>query len=326
MSAVIPVSSFDLPVSQETPASHFGFSLTRGAHAMELPRVLPASRLGDRPAAATVLSGIEELDALTGGLPRGGLSEICGPASSGRTSVLLAVMARMTVQGEVCALVDGCDSFDPKSASSAGVDLNRLLWVRCSPRRHRDTEKSIADCRLSIADCGNTGRGQLGSGARQARASVGRTGGFAGHRTSTLDCLEQALKATDLLLQGGGFGLVVVDLGDVPAQVARRVPLTSWFRFRRAVENTRTVLMVLEQEPYAKTCASVVVKLSAVSSQLSARLQASGCGLQEQHAPAHARILSGLEISAELVRSAAQRKKPVQSAWSRWESRTEWAG
>ena len=83
---------------------------------MELPRVLPASRLEDRPAAATVLSGIEELDALTGGLPRGGLSEICGPASSGRTSVLLAVMARMTAHGEVCALVDGSDSFDPKSA------------------------------------------------------------------------------------------------------------------------------------------------------------------------------------------------------------------
>ena len=76
------------------------------------------------------------------------------------------------------------------------------------------------------------------------------------------------MKATDLLLQGGGFGLVVVDLGDVPAQAARRVPLTSWFRFRRAVENTRTVLMVLEQEPYAKTCASVV--LTTVSGQLSA--------------------------------------------------------
>ena len=89
-----------------------------------------------------------------------------------------------------------------------------------------------------------------------------------------MDSLEQALKATDLLLQGGGFGLVVVDLGDVPAPAARRVPLTSWFRFRRAVENTRTVLMVVEQEPYAKTCASVVCKLSAISSQLSARLQA----------------------------------------------------
>ena len=141
-----------------------------------------------------------------------------------------------------------------------------------------------------------------------------------------MDSLEQALKATDLLLQGGGFGLVVVDLGDVPAQAARRVPLTSWFRFRRAVENTRTVLMAVEQEPYAKTCASVVCKLSAISSQLSARLQAAGSRLQEKQQPAHARILSGLEISAEMVRSAAQGKKPARSAGARWESRTAWAG
>ncbi|MBZ5509830.1 MAG: DNA recombination/repair protein RecA [Acidobacteriia bacterium] len=310
---------------------------------MEMPSVVAASRLADRPAAAMVRSGIEALDALTGGLPRGGLTEICGPASSGRTSVLLAVMAKMTAQGEVCALVDASDSFDPKSAFSAGVDLNRLLWVRCSPRRHGGTEKSIADCRLSIADCGRSGQWPVASGERKATASMadgpldcarGRlwpmaeTGSSAamGHRRSTMDSLEQALKATDLLLQGGGFGLVVVDLGDVPAPAARRVPLTSWFRFRRAVENTRTVLMVVEQEPYAKTCASVVCKLSAISSQLSARLQASGSRLQEMQQPAHARILSGLEISAEMVRSAAQGKKPVRSAGARWESRTAWAG
>ena len=99
---------------------------------IELPPVVAASRLADRPAAATVASGIEALDALTGGLPRGGLSEICGPASSGRSSVLMAVMARMTAQGEVCALVDASDSFDPKSAEAAGVELRRVLWVRCA--------------------------------------------------------------------------------------------------------------------------------------------------------------------------------------------------
>ena len=37
-------------------------------------------------------SGIPELDALTGGLPRGCLTEICGPASSGRTTLLLAAL------------------------------------------------------------------------------------------------------------------------------------------------------------------------------------------------------------------------------------------
>jgi recombination protein RecA len=318
MSAAVPVSSFQFPVSNDearglTPTASvtaFAARLPRlrsgqvppcpSPGAVELPRVVAASRLADRPAAAMVLSGIEALDALTGGLPRGGLTEICGPASSGRTSVLMAVMAKMTVQGEVCALVDTSDSFDPKSAEAAGVELKRVLWIRCSK------SKSMANGRWSMAKTGSS-------------AAMG-------HRRSTMDSLEQALKAADLLLQGGGFGLVVVDLGDVPAQAARRVPLTSWFRFRRAVENTRTVLMVVEQEPYAKTCASVVVKLSAVSSQLPARLQAPGSRLQEMQEPAHARILSGLEISAEMVRSAGQGKKPVQSAGSRWGSRTAWAG
>jgi hypothetical protein len=273
--------------------------------AIELPPVVPASRLAERPATATALTGIEALDALTGGLPRGALSEICGPASSGRTSVLLSLMAAMTARSEVCALVDTSDSFDPKSAEAAGVDLRRLLWVRCSKSR------------LQASGFGNQASGlQQLPAIRKSQIT---------NRKSQMDSLEQALKATDLLLQGGGFGLVIVDLADVPPQAARRVPLTSWFRFRRAVENTRAVLLVLGQEPYAKTCASLVCKLSAVRSQLCARLRASG-KLQENEQPAHARILSGLEITAEILRSAAQRKKPVQSARSQWDSKTAWAG
>ena len=266
MSAAVQVSSFQFPVSS-----------ARSDRAVELSQVVPASRLAARPAAAIVLSGIEALDALTGGLPRGGLTEICGPASSGRTSVLMAVMAKITALGEVCALVDASDSFDPKSAEAAGVELRRLLWIRCSPRRHPSaalgagsgTENRVigrsgdrviengSSGQWSVASGQRSGEWRVGSGERTATASMvdglldcarGRlwsmaiTGSSAamGHRPSTMDSLEQALKATDLLLQGGGFGLVVVDLGDVPVQAARRVPLTSWFRFRRAVENTRT--------------------------------------------------------------------------------------
>jgi recombination protein RecA len=321
MSAAVHGSSFQFPVSSDqAQVSRFALQVSRGGalpeRGMEMPLVVAASRLADRPAAATVVSGIEALDALTGGLPRGGLTEICGPASSGRTSVLLAVMAKMTAQGEVCALVDASDSFDPKSAEAAGVELRRVLWIRCSPRRHGEN-RVIGRSGDRVIENGRGGQWSVAGGQSKSQITNGK---------SQMDSLEQALKAADLLLQGGGFGLVVVDLGDVPAQAARRVPLTSWFRFRRAVENTRTVLMVVEQEPYAKTCASVVCKLSAISSQLSARLQATGSRLQEMQEPAHARILSGLEISAEMVRSAAQGKKPVRSAGARWESRTAWAG
>ena len=71
------------------------------------------------------------MDALTGGLPRGCLTEICGPASSGRTTVLLAALAAATRRGEFCAVVDASDALDPQSAAAAGVELERLLWVRC---------------------------------------------------------------------------------------------------------------------------------------------------------------------------------------------------
>ncbi len=156
----------------------------------------------------TVSAGVPEIDRLTGGLPRGALTEICGPASSGRTSVLMAAMAVRTEAAEVCALVDAQDAFDPHSAAEAGVRLGQLLWVRCRN-------------------------------------------------------VDQALRATDLLMQGGGFGLIALDLGDTPARVARAIPLPVWFRMRRAVENTPTILVALEQEPNAKTCASLVLRMEA---------------------------------------------------------------
>src|SRR5215467_1618737 len=92
----------------------------------KLARVTAASCLGVRPTPELVSSGIPELDALTGGLARGCLSEICGPASSGRTSVLLATLAAFTRGGEYCAVIDASDSLDPHSLAAAGTDLDRL--------------------------------------------------------------------------------------------------------------------------------------------------------------------------------------------------------
>jgi recombination protein RecA len=159
-----------------------------------------------RPAPETVRTGVSELDAVTGGLPRGCLTEIFGPASSGRSSLLVSILAASTERQEVCALVDAEDSFDPLSAVAAGVRLERLLWVRCA------------------------------------------------HNA------EHALKAADLLIHGGGFGLVAMDLGDTSPAIARRISLTSWFRLRRAVENTPTVLVTVARQSNAKTCASMMLE------------------------------------------------------------------
>src|SRR5215472_14440453 len=77
-------------------------------------------------------SGVPELDAvLGGGFPRGSVVELCGPASSGRTSLAFSLLAQATEQQEACAFVDVSDSLDPLSLAAAGVELPRLLWIRC---------------------------------------------------------------------------------------------------------------------------------------------------------------------------------------------------
>ena len=339
------------------------FPEPRGESLLQLPRgVVPGSRLEARPAPATVPSGVAEIDALAGGLPRGALSEIFGPASSGRTALMLSALAAATRRQEVCALVDAGDSLHPESAAAAGIELQRLLWIRCgsySPQRHRDTEEiddfRIDDCRLKTetpataprihTDTRGFNRKSSIFNHQSSRTSKLETRNFSAHwPLPTGHCfwdsrLTQVLKATDLLLQSGGFGMVVLDLGDVPPRFARRIPLASWFRFRRAVENTPTVLLVIEQEPYVKTCASLALKMqpselvqrskfvqqhSAISNQHSAvHFSVAHMNCVSCNAPAHAQLLRTLPARAEIAHDRFQRK-PVGSAVAEFAARANW--
>ena len=288
--------------------------------------ITPASQLESRPAPEMVPTGIPALDAaLAGGLPRGCLTEICGPASSGRTAVLLAALAAATRRGEFCAVVDASDALDPHSAASAGVDLDRLLWVRCgedSPPRHRGTEKQ-----------GNQKDGGLISRAPFAR-EVGifeqTAFNFDGKKSNASDQrLEQVLRATDLLLESGGFGLIILDLADLPPQAARRIPLTTWFRFRRAVENKPTILLAIEQHPIAGSCSSLLLQLGAqsFSEEKMNEDQSNSSGKAAASAqitrPTHAHLLTELKINAEPIRSRLDRKPALSVMFA---TKTAWAG
>jgi recombination protein RecA len=204
-------------------------------------------RLYERPAPEFLPSGIASLDSVLGGIPRGCVTDIFGPASSGRTSILHSVMAQATSCEEFCALVDASDAFDPVSAAAAGVALERLLWIRC--------------------------------------------GGNA----------EHSLKTADLLLQAGGFGLVVMDLGDIAPETARRISLASWYRLRRAVENTPTALVVMERAPHARACALLAMECART------RVQWSG-------APGCSQLLRGAAFAVE-------RRKPLRPASAGFEAR-----
>jgi hypothetical protein len=77
-------------------------------------------------------TGIEVVDRLTGGgVPRGALTEICGAESTGRTTLMFALLSEATRRGECCAWIDAAGVFDPASAAEAGADLERVLWVNC---------------------------------------------------------------------------------------------------------------------------------------------------------------------------------------------------
>ncbi len=72
---------------------------------------------------------------------------------------------------------------------------------------------------------------------------------------------HHALQATDLLIQAGGFGLVVLDLGDTPPETARRIPLASWFRLRHAAERTGAALLALGLQVNARSCSAVQIEM-----------------------------------------------------------------
>ena len=136
--------------------------------ARQLDRTLTTalSQVDPRDEHALAPSGISVLDArLGGGLPRGQLSELVGPRSSGRTSLLLQMMAAATARGELVALVDALDMLDVESAAAAGVDLTRLLWIRghvvtnqglCRELNQRAIEQTIRAFAL-VLQAGNFG-------------------------------------------------------------------------------------------------------------------------------------------------------------------------
>lgn len=167
-----------------------------------------AFRVREKAVVETLSTGVSEIDASTGGLPRGAISEIFGPPSSGRTSLMYSMLSYATRHEETCALVDTNDVFAPTAATAAGVDFDRLLWTRCA---------------------GN---------------------------------LEHAFKATDLLLHAGGFGLVILDLGDVAGKEARRIISSWWYRFRRTVEDRPTVLAVISEEACTRSCAALTLEMN----------------------------------------------------------------
>jgi hypothetical protein len=199
---------------------------------------------------------VPALPVLPGGIPRGGILELIGRRSSGRTAVSLHILAQATQRGEICAVIDANDNFHPASAVQAGVCLDRIVWVRC--------------------------------------------GGNA----------EHAMRSADLLLHAGGFGVVMLDVTEVAMRILNHIPLSYWFRFQRAVENTATILLVNTRTSQARSCAANAITLELKSPVWSG----------SNDAPLF-RFLQGLETLAKPQRPANRPAHKLTARSNDWPAR-----
>jgi len=188
---------------------------------------------------------------LRGGLPRGQLSELTGACSSGRMTLLLQLMAAATRRGEIAALVDTLDCFDVASAAAAGVDLDRLLWIRG------------ADSGLGTRDSGTQ---HTRTQNVRSRNMESRIPDRESRIPSSVDrAIDRALKALNLVLQAGGFGIVAIDLADVPAVTLRQIPFTTWPRVQRVIEGSDTACVLVTPEPLARSAGGLTLSLTSRS-------------------------------------------------------------
>jgi len=331
--------------------------------------------------AATGVGAVDQ--ELGGGLPVGALTEMVGAEGSGRTSLALKFVAEMTAEGRVCAWVDVSDALRPEAAAACGVDLGRMLWVRCG-RHPSQSRESFAEGRSEFSlpakyrvappavkglHGGGFGGHPRGEGKGMGEAVegllrgagvdrvVGTPRGCGGNPTSqnrdvghpeglpvsryhpthrdtaAMDGaperrglvvpsgrvwarMEQGLRVTDLLLQAGGFAVIVLDLGSVTAECVSRIPLATWFRYRAAAERTRACVVLLTQHACAKSSAGLVLRME--SGEVMAR---------------EGTVLAGFARRMDVARQrfaeqkvVAMRKPPQRAGVATWESRAAWAG
>lgn len=328
--------------------------------AQRIPSALTPAPKIIRPVAAV---GIEALDdALQGGLPIGAISELAGPQCSGRTSVALSFLAKTSLVAKVCAWIDVSNALHPESAAAAGVDLDRLLWVRCGVSASANAShtnrndfalpekclaappvkkgmhgggfgphpryevKGLSDAvgkllrpEVTAPKCAEPQRRMRNEKAieplQPSQSFRTRKPMVSGKPWSRI---EQALRVTDLLLQAGGFGAIVLDMGGIAPEYASRVPLATWFRYRAAAERTQTSILLLTQHACAKSSAAIVLHLQP------------GSALREEKT-----VFTGVEYRVEVARQRFQtissnivplRKPPQRATDVHWESRNPWAG
>ncbi len=251
----------------EALLADLGSRVQRGAGALEpLPRIP---------------TGLPEIDRLLGGgAPRGRLCEISGPLSSGRTSLVLGLLASVTRSGECAAVVDRADALDPRSAEAAGVDLDRVLWVRPPDWREalRCTERLLETDGFPLVLLDMPSIQSQNASPKSAQRAEG----------------ERSQNARPASPPEEG-----AQRGEAERSQGGERSSTIWLRLARQSAGTGTALVLLSQQRLAGSCAEIALALQPAR----ARFAGSPPLLEE------------LETRAVLVR---HREAPIyRAAWVR---------
>ena len=322
------------------------------ALARKIPSALTPQPRMVRPVVETGIGPLDDL--LQGGLPVGAVSELIGPECSGRTSVALSFLARITEANKVCAWIDVSNAFDPASAAEVGVDLKKLLWVRCGVQQtstvrtsrrfhlpgryptpspikkrlygggfgpHPRTEvRGLSDAVGDLftprcAEPQHKPRPQKES-AEPNLLAVSQTG-RAPRRATQYDAIEQGVRSADLLLQTGGFSAIVLDMGSIAPQYVARIELSTWHRYRLAAERTQSSIVLLTQYPCAKSSSELQLKMS-----------------EAEEAANDPTVFTRFRSQIKIVRQrftqepsnvVPLRKPPQSTRTASWENQTTWA-
>ena len=305
-----------------------------------------------RPVAATGVSAVDEL--LEGGIPLGAITEISGPECSGRSTLALSFLSQRTREGKVCAWIDVTDALQPEAAAASRIDLSRLLWVRCGTIPEASTSGKVSfqlpkECLVPPAakkglyagGWGGHPRGEV-KGLADAVGDLLQTPSPREHETRirreprTLqgnlfprpvqnvsnaqrqaERINEARRVTDLLLQGGGFSAIVLDMGGIAPEYSSRVSLDTWFRYRGAAERSQTSVLLLTQRPCAKSSAGLVLRLGSA-----------------EYSHEQTKVFTGLRFHIDVERQrftptsnvVPLRKGPQRETGTQWDSKCSWAG
>lgn len=306
-------------------------------------------------------TGIEPLDeVLKGGLPVGAISELVGPECSGRTSIALSFLARITESDKVCAWIDVSDSLDPTSVSAAGVDLNRLLWVRCGtvPKTvPQERGRFALPGRYLVPDPAKKGLHGGGCGPHPR----GETRGLSEAVSDLLQPVVSEARCVEPQLRRRQQREQFEPNQKTSKQISRSIsPAKPWSRIEQALRSTDLILqnggfsaIVLDMGSLGPEFVSRIPLATWFRYRAAAERTQSSILLLTQHSCTkssaelllqlqqgrpiadEATLFSGIAVQAEVIRRrftqdisnvVPLRKPPQNTPAANWHSRTTWAG